>query len=75
MGDTRVNLRTNTAPTTGEESRNDVEHTYTVTLSSGDEIFLTPGASPEEAARNAIARWATRYGELAHVIRVTRTGA
>lgn len=51
------------------------QETYTVILSGGDEMFLVPAASPEEAARRAVASWATRYGEIVEAVRVYRTGA
>lgn len=51
------------------------QHSYTVVLSSGDEMFLVPGATPEEAARNAVSSWATRYGEAVEAVEVRRTGA
>lgn len=51
------------------------QETYTVILSSGDEMFLVPAASPEEAARSAVASWAARYGEIVEAVRVCRTGA
>ncbi|WP_414488437.1 hypothetical protein [Stenotrophomonas maltophilia] len=50
------------------------QHSYTVVLSSGDEMFLVPGATPEEAARNAVASWANRYGEIVEAISVCRAG-
>ncbi|HEL5345901.1 hypothetical protein U4I37_20040 [Stenotrophomonas maltophilia] len=50
------------------------QETYTVILSSGDEMFLVPATSPEEAARSAVASWATRYGEVVEAVRVCRTG-
>lgn len=50
------------------------QETFTVILSSGDEMFLVPATSPEEAARSAVASWANRYGEVVEAVRVCRTG-
>lgn len=50
------------------------QHSYTVVLSSGDEMFLVPGATPEEAACTAVASWANRYGEIVEAVSVIPTG-
>lgn len=50
------------------------QETYTVILSSGDEMFLVPGATLEEAASNAVASWAGRYGEIVEAVSVIRAG-
>ncbi|MBH1564751.1 hypothetical protein I5U69_17640 [Stenotrophomonas maltophilia] len=66
-----MHLGTNTA---GGYDPAEQQETYTVILSSGDEMFLVPATSPEEAARSAVASWANRYGEVVEAVRVCRTG-
>lgn len=59
---------------TGDTSPAAPQHSYNVVLSSGDEMFLVPGATPEEAASNAVASWANRYGEVVEAVSICRAG-
>ncbi|HEL3158055.1 TPA: hypothetical protein UMF67_001774 [Stenotrophomonas maltophilia] len=59
---------------TGGNSPAAPQHSYNVILSNGDEMFLVPGATPEEASSNAVASWANRYGEVVEVVSICRTG-
>lgn len=60
---------------TGGNSPAAPQNSYTVILSSGDEMFLVPGDTPEEAGRNAVASWANRYGEVVEAVSISLTGS
>lgn len=64
----------NNLAATGEHHPAAPEQTYTVILSNGDEMFLVYGVNADDAARRAVASWATRYGEVVEAVRVCRTG-
>lgn len=59
---------------TGGNSPAAPQHSYNVVLSSGDEMFLVPGATPEEATSTAVASWANRYGKVVEAVVISRAG-